>query len=144
MNKRSNAITMKGNPLTLLGDEIKVGDKAPNFTVLANDLSPVEFSKYKGETCILVAVPSLDTPVCDREAKRFNDEALKLGENVHVMVISEDLPFAQARWCGTNGIDKINTLSDFKDNDFGTKFGVLIDELRLLARAIFIIVNYFN
>jgi thiol peroxidase len=139
MNKRTNAITMKGKGLTLLGDELKVGDKAPDFQVTANDLSPVNFSKYQGSVCILVAVPSLDTPVCDREAKRFNDEALNLGEDVRILIISADLPFAQTRWCGANGIDRIETLSDFKDNDFGTKYGVLMEEVMLLARAIFIV-----
>ena len=139
MSDRTDVITMKGNPLTLTGEEVKVGDKAPEFEVLSNDLSPVSLSSYKGKVCIIVSVPSLDTPVCDIEAKRFNDEAGKLGSDVEILVISMDLPFAQKRWCGAVGADHVRTLSDHRDASFGKDYGILIKELRLLARAIFVV-----
>ena len=103
MQERENAITMKGNPLTLLGTPVQVGQSAPDFTVVANNLSPVKLSDYKGKTVIISAVPSLDTSVCDTETRRFNEEASKLGDNVVILTISMDLPFAQARWCGAAG-----------------------------------------
>ena len=130
---------MKGNPLTLLGQEVKVGANAPDATVLDNGLAPVEISSFRGKVCIVCSVPSLDTPVCDIEARRFNEEAEKLGGDVVVLVISTDLPFAQKRWCGAAGISAVQTLSDHRDVLFGTAYGVLIKELRLLARAVFVI-----
>lgn len=130
---------MKGNPLTLLGEEIKVGDKAPDFTALDNGLAPVELSSFRGKVCIVCSVPSLDTPVCDIEARRFNEEASKLGPDVAVLVVSMDLPFAQKRWCAAAGVSDVQTLSDHRDASFGAAYGVLIKELRLLARAIFVI-----
>jgi thiol peroxidase len=139
MEERKGIISMKGNPLTLLGPELKTGDQAPNFTVLNNDLSPVEFSSYKGKVCLIASVPSLDTPICDLETRRFNSEAGRLSPNIQILTISMDLPFAQKRWCGAAGIDKVITLSDHKEGAFGTAFGILIKELRLLARAIFIV-----
>jgi thioredoxin-dependent peroxiredoxin len=138
MEERTGAITFKGNPLTLLGNERKVGDAAPDCELLGNDLSPVKLSSYRGRVCIFSAVPSLDTPVCDMETRRFNQEAGDLGD-VAILTISMDLPFAQARWCGAAGVDKVVTLSDHRDAAFGEAYGVLIKELRLLARAIFVV-----
>jgi len=138
MKERSGAITFKGTPLTLLGNEMKVGDAAPDCELLGNDLSPVRVSSYLGKVCILSSVPSLDTPVCDMETRRFNQEAGGLGDDVAILTISMDLPFAQARWCGAAGVDKVLTLSDHRDAAFGEAYGVLIKELRLLARAVFV------
>jgi thioredoxin-dependent peroxiredoxin len=131
-------ITFKGNPVTLLGNEVKVGDKAPNFSVLANDLSPVTLDDSKGSVRLISVVPSLDTGVCDAQTRRFNEEADKL-DNVKVLTVSVDLPFAQKRWCGSNGIESVQTLSDHRDLSFGEAYGVAIQELRLLARAVFVI-----
>ncbi len=139
MKERKNLITMKGKPLTLLGKDVKVGDKAPNFKVIANDLSSVDFSSFRGKICVITSVPSLDTSTCDRMTRRFNEEAAKLGSDVTVLTISMDLPFAQKRWCGAAGINNVQTLSDHTDASFGTAYGVLIKELRLLARAVFIV-----
>jgi thiol peroxidase len=139
MEERAGAITFQGNPLTLLGPELKVGDQSPDVEILANDLSPVKLSSYKEKICVISSVPSLDTPVCDMETKRFNEEAGNLGGDVAVITISMDLPFAQARWAGAAGVDKLTTLSDHRDAAFGGAFGVLIKELRLLARAIFVL-----
>lgn len=139
MQERENSITMKGNPLTLLGTPVQVGQAAPDFTVVANDLSPVKLSDYRGKTVILSAVPSLDTGVCDKETRRFNEEAADFGDDVVVLTISMDLPFAQARWCGAAGIDRVVTLSDYQQADFGTKYGILIKDLRLLARQVMVI-----
>jgi thiol peroxidase len=132
-------ITMKGNPLTLMGNEVKVREMAPDFVVLDNNLSPVKFSSFRGKTCIISSVPSLDTPVCDMETRKFNEEAGRLGGDVAVLIISMDLPFAQKRWCGAAGVTKVQTLSDHRDASFGTSYGVLIKELRLLARAVFLV-----
>jgi thiol peroxidase len=139
MGERVGVITMKGNPLTLVGDEVKVGQKAPDFVALDNNLGPVKLSSFRGKITVLVSVPSLDTPVCDVESKRFNEEAGRLGSDVAILVVSMDLPFAQKRWCGAAGILRIQTLSDHRDASFGTTYGVLIKELRLLARAIFVV-----
>lgn len=136
--ERQGVVTFKGNPLTLLGPDIKVGDRAPNFTVLANDLSEMNLDTYRGQTRIIVSVPSLDTPVCDRETRRFNEEAAKL-PNAKVLVISMDLPFAQSRWCGAAGIANVVTASDHRNASFGMAYGVLIKELRLEARAVFVV-----
>ena len=137
--ERKGIITFKGNPLTLVGNELKVGDKAPEFEVLANDLSSYKLSSSSGKVRIISSVPSLDTPVCDTQTRRFNEESVALGKDIALLTISMDLPFAQARWCGAAGIDKAITLSDHSKADFGEKFGVLIKELRLLSRAIFIL-----
>ena len=139
MIERTEVITMKGNPLTIVGKELQVGEVAPDFEVLDNDLSPVKFSSFRGKICVISSVPSLDTPVCDMETRRFNEEAGKLGEDIQILTISMDLPFAQKRWCGASGVDKVITLSDHRDASFGTDFGVLIKELRLLARVVFVI-----
>lgn len=139
MKERTGNVTMKGNPLTLLGNEVKVGDVAPDFEVLSNDLSPVTLSSFRGKVCIVSSVPSLDTPVCDTETRRFNEEAGRLSSDVAVLVISMDLPFAQKRWCGAAGVTRVQTLSDHRDASFGISYGVLIKELRLLARAVFVV-----
>ncbi|WP_449243838.1 thiol peroxidase [Desulfobacca acetoxidans] len=139
MTERQGIITIHGNPLTLLGDEIKVGSLAPDCELLDNDLHPVKLSFYRDKVLVLASVPSLDTPVCDFESRRFNDEAAGLGEAVQVVVVSMDLPFAQKRWCGAAGAARLQTLSDHRQADFGAAYGVLIKELRLLARAVFIV-----
>ncbi len=139
MSERNGAATFKGNPLTLIGPELKAGDKAPDFKVLGGDLSEVNLASFKGKTVLISVVPSLDTPVCDMQTKRFNEEASKLPADVTVVTISTDLPFAQARWCGAANADKIKFLSDHRDTAFGQAYGVLIKELRLLSRSIFIV-----
>jgi thiol peroxidase len=139
MSERKGIITMRGNPLTLVGNEVKVGDKAPDFVILDNNLAPVNSSSFRGKTCIISSVPSLDTPVCDMETRKFNEEAGRLGSEVVILTISMDLPFAQKRWCAAAGVDKVQTLSDHRDASFGTSYGVLIKELRLLARAVFLV-----
>ena len=139
MQEHSGAITMKGNPLTLVGPQLSVCDSAPDIEVLDNDLTPVKLSSFKGKVCILSIVPSLDTPVCDIQTRRFNDEAGKLSDDVAILTLSMDLPFAQKRWCGAAGADKVVTFSDHRDAAFGEAYGVLIKELRLLARAIFVV-----
>lgn len=137
--ERKGIITFKGNPFTLLGTPVAKGDKAPEFTALANDLSPKKLADYKGKVVIISVVPSLDTGVCDLQTKRFNAEAEALGSHVQILTISCDLPFAQARWCGATGTTSLQTLSDYKDLSFGMNYGVVIKELRLLTRAIFVI-----
>ena len=137
--ERANAITVKGNGVTLMGPELKAGDSAPDFTLLDKGLQEKKLSDFAGMVRILSVTPSLDTPVCDAQARRFNDEAAKLGDNVAVINISMDLPFAIGRFCTTAGIDNIETLSDHRDASFGNAYGVLIKELRLHARAIFVV-----
>ncbi|MDP3283788.1 MAG: thiol peroxidase [Desulfobacterales bacterium] len=138
MEERTGLVTMRGNPMTLAGRALKVGDKAPDFEVTGNDMKPVKFSSFSGKACIISAVPSLDTPVCDMETRRFNKEAAGLGSDVVILTISMDLPFAQKRWCGAAGVDRVITLSDYKTADFGMAYGVLIKEIKLLARAVFV------
>jgi thiol peroxidase len=137
MAERTGLITMKNNPMTLTGHEVKVGDQAPDATLVANDLSEVKLSSFKGKKIILSVVPSLDTGICDIETKRFNQEASKLGDVV-ILTVSKDLPFAQKRWCGAAGVTAVKTLSDFRGN-FGETYGVLIKGLGLLTRCIFVI-----
>lgn len=132
-------ITFHNDPVTILGNEVSVGDNAPDFTVLANDLSPVTFSDLKGTVRLISVVPSLDTGVCSVQTKRFNDEATSLGEDVSVLTVSADLPFAQKRWSAAEGIEAVQTLSDHRDLSFGEAYGVIIEELRLLTRAIFVV-----
>ncbi len=139
MNERTDVTRFKGNPVTVLGSELKVGDKAPDFTLVDNTLSTVNLANYAGKIIIISAVPSLDTPVCDTETRRFNQEAASLPDNVVLLTISQDLPFAQKRWCGSAGIDRVITLSDYRDRSFGLAYGVLIKELVLLARCIFVL-----
>lgn len=138
MKETTGKITFKGNPLTLLGEEVKVGDKAPDFTVVGADLSPVKLSDYDGKVRVLALYPSIDTGVCQLQNKRFNAEASNLGDAV-ILSISCDLPFAQSRFCAAEGLDKVITASDHKDVDFGTKYGFLIKELRLLTRGTVVI-----
>jgi thiol peroxidase len=139
MQESTGIVTMKGNPVTLIGKQIKGAEAAPDFVALDNSLSPVRLSSFKGKVCVLASVPSLDTPVCDLETRRFNEEAGRLGGDVVFLTISMDLPFAQKRWCGSSGVTKVQTLSDHRDASFGTSYGVLIKELRLLARAVFLV-----
>ena len=136
--ERKDGTTFKGNPLTLIGAEVKIGQKAPEFSALAGDLSPVTLANSKGKTRLIISVPSLDTPVCDAETRRFNEEAAKMS-GVETLVISMDLPFAQGRFCQTAGIKNLKTLSDHRDASFGRAFGTLIKELRLESRAVFIV-----
>jgi thiol peroxidase len=138
MNQRAGAVTFQGNPLTLLGDELKVGDDCPRVELVANDLSPASLADYAGKVLVLLTVPSLDTPVCDLETRRFNQEAGELGDQVAVVAVSMDLPFAQARWCGAAGVERVVALSDHREAALGLACGVLIKELRLLARAVFV------
>lgn len=132
-------VTFKHEPITIIGSEVKIGDSAPNFTVLANDLSPVTLEDSKGKVRLISVVPSLDTGTCDAQTRKFNESASDLGENVVILTISNDLPFAQKRWCAAAGIDAVQTLSDHRDLSFGEAYGVAIKELRLLTRAIFVV-----
>lgn len=133
-------VTMHGRPMALAGNEIKPGMPAPDFRATDNDMLPMKFLRsYKGKVAVVVSVPSLDTPVCDLEARRFNKEAEALGPDVGVLVVSMDLPFAQKRWCGAAGVKAVRTFSDYQKADFGKEWGVLIKDLRLLARAVFIV-----
>jgi len=135
--KRTGVITFKGNPMTLAGPELKTGEKAPDCTVLDNGLQPVKLSDFLGKVAIISAVPSLDTPVCELQTKRFNEEASKL--NAKVLTVSMDLPFAQKRFCSSFSVNNVACLSDYKDHSFANAFGLLIDELGLIARAVFVI-----
>ena len=137
--ERTGIITFQGAPFTLLGTPVKAGDKAPDFRVLANDLTPRGLKDYAGKTLVISVVPSLDTGVCDLQTRRFNNEAAALGENVRILTVSCDLPFAQARWCGAAGVTQLETLSDHFDLSFGLAYGVVIKELRLLTRSIFVV-----
>jgi thiol peroxidase len=139
MKERHGAVTFHGAPLTLVGPEIKPGETAPDFVVLGNDLGEVTLASTVGKVRVIASVPSLDTSVCDTETRRFNQEAAGLGEDVVVLTVSMDLPFAQKRWCGAAGIENVRTLSDHRDGSFGRAYGVLIKELRLLARAVFVV-----
>ncbi len=139
MEEHAGAVTMRGNPLTLIGSTPQPGDAAPDFEVIGNDLSPVKLSSYRGKVCVISSVPSLDTPVCDMQTRRFNKEAENLGADTVVLTISMDLPFAQKRWCGASGVERVVTLSDYRHAKFGTAYGLLIKELRLLARAVFVV-----
>jgi thiol peroxidase len=139
MAETKNTITFKGNPLILAGSQPKVGDTAPDFEVLSNDLTFIKLSAFKGKTLVICSVPSLDTPVCDTEVRKFNEQATSLGDDVAVLVISMDLPFAQKRWCGAAGVKNVQTLSDHNKAQFGNAYGVLIKELRILARAVFVV-----
>ena len=139
MQERNGIITFKGNPMTLLGPELKTGTAAPDFRAVDTSLTPRTLADYAGSVKVISSVPSLDTPVCDAETRRFNSEAAGLPGNVVVLTISLDLPFAQKRWCGAAGIDKVITLSDYQDRSFAAAYGVMIKELKLLTRAVFVI-----
>ena len=135
-------VTFKGNPISLGGSEVKEGQDAPDFTALDTSLQPVRLSDAKGKVIILSAVPSVDTPVCDTETRRFNEEASKLGDGIEVWTLSMDLPFAQKRWCGAAGIDRVKLLSDFRERSFGPNYGVEIKDSALAglhARAVFVV-----
>lgn len=139
MIERKGVVTLKGNPVTVLGPELKVGEKAPDFTLKANDMSDKTLADFAGKIKIISVVPSLDTPVCDTETRRFNQEAANLGNDVVILTVSVDTPMAQKRWCGAAGVDKVVTLSDFKDHSFGLAYGVRIKEVGLLMRAVFVL-----
>ncbi|MEM6552142.1 MAG: thiol peroxidase [Planctomycetota bacterium] len=139
LESRPNAVTLKGNPMTLVGPELSVGDKAPDFALRANDMSVKTLADYAGKTVVLSVVPSLDTPVCDTETRRFNEEAGGLDEGVVILTVSVDLPMAQKRWCGAAGVEAVECLSDFQHHAFGKAYGVRIDEIGLLARTVFVI-----
>ncbi len=138
MEKKS-IVTMAGNPVTLEGNTVKAGDRAPDFTVLSADMKEVSLRDFAGRIIVLSVTPSLDTPVCDLQATRFNTEAASLPADVAILNISVDLPFALGRFCAARGIDRVTTLSDHRDLSFGSAYGVVIKELRLLARAVFIV-----
>jgi thiol peroxidase len=139
MEERKDAVTFKGQPLTLIGPSIKVGTKAPDATVIDNNLNPIKLSSFSSKVKIISSVPSLDTPVCDMETRKFNESVKKLGPDVVVLTVSMDLPFAQKRWCGVNNVSHVVTLSDYKDTNFGQNYGTLIKELRLESRAVFVV-----
>lgn len=136
---RQGAVRFKGQPLTLTGSEVKLGKKAPKFSAVGQDMSPVELSQFAGKIVIIMAVPSLDTHTCNIEARRFDDEVRKLDGDVVLLSVSMDLPFAQKRWCDEAGTQKLITASDYRGGQFGKKYGVLIKELGLLARAVFVV-----
>jgi thiol peroxidase len=136
--ERAGATTLKGNPLTLIGPELKAGDAAPDFHMVDNGLKPVSLQDTGNQVRIISVIPSLDTPVCDAQTKRFNEEASKL-PNVSIITVSMDLPFAQKRWCGAFGVDNVKMLSDHVDGSFGSGYGTLIKELRIESRAIFVL-----
>lgn len=138
--ERKELIPFGERKLTVVGRDLQVGDQAPAFVAVANDWRQVQpITEHAGEVLVLAAVPSLDTEVCDRETRRFNEEAAALGDDVHIFVISADLPFAQKRWCGNAGVERVTTLSDSVHMDFGPKYGALIKEVRLLRRAVFVV-----
>ena len=139
MSEQAGAVTFQGAPLTLVGPLLQVGDQAPDATLTANDLSAVQLADYRGKIRVLSAVPSLDTPVCDTETRRFNELSAQMGDNVVVLTVSKDLPFAQKRWCGSAGVEQVVTLSDYRQGEFGQRYGVLIKELGLLARCVFVV-----
>lgn len=137
--ERHGYITLRGEQMTLLGPALEPGQPAPAFTAVANDMSTYTFTPASGKVTIIAAVPSLDTPVCSAETKKFNDEAAALGNDVQVLTISMDLPFAQKRWCGAEGVKNLTTLSDSRDRSFGKAYGVQIKQNGLLARSVFVI-----
>ena len=139
MTKRSGAVTFKGKPMTLVGPEIRVGDEAPHFKLVGNDLDDIECRSFEGKVRVLSVAPSIDTPVCALQTRTFNKEAAGLSEDVVVVSVSLDLPFALKRFCGAEGIERVITTSDYKYRDFGEGYGVLISELGLLTRAVFVV-----
>jgi thiol peroxidase len=137
--ERANAATFKGNPITLVGPELKVGDQAPDFKLSKSLLETATLQDFAGKIKLISVVPSIDTGVCDAQTRRFNEEASKLGDRVVVLTVSVDTPFAQARWCGAAGVDRVVMLSDYKDHSFGQAYGVLIKEFALDMRSIFVL-----
>ena len=139
MEKRTGVVTFAGGPVTLVGPEVKVGRAAPDFTLLDNGLAPKTLKDFAGKVKVISVVPSLDTGVCDAQTRWFNQDATKLSDDVVVLTVSMDLPFAQKRWCGAAGVENVVTLSDHKDASFGENYGFLIEELRLLTRGVVVI-----
>lgn len=137
--ERPEAVTLKGNGMTLLGDALNVGDTAPAFSLVSGDMSAKTLDDYAGKVKILSIVPSLDTAVCDTQTRRFNEEAASLGNEIVILTISVDTPMAQKRWCGAAGVDRVECLSDFKDHQFGVDYGVRIKEIGLLAREMVVL-----
>lgn len=137
--ERLGLVTMKGKPITLVGRAVKVGDAAPEFHAVANDLSVYHFVPGGGKVWIVSAVPSLDTPVCSTETRRFNQEAAGLGQGIGILTVSMDLPFAQKRWCAAEGVQNVQTVSDFRDREFARAYGVLMKENGLLSRSVFVV-----
>ncbi len=136
---QERTVKFKGNPITLVGPELAPGQPAPEFTLSKNLLETASLKDFAGKVKLISVVPSIDTGVCDAQTRRFNEEASKLGDNVAVITVSADLPFAQARWCGAAGVDRVVLLSDYKDNSFGKAYGVFIKEFHLDMRAIFVL-----
>ena len=139
MVERSNAATFKGSPLTLVGSEVRVGDQAPLFKLVGNDLADIDSASFDGKVRVLSVAPSLDTPVCATQTRTFNKEAVNLSDDVVILSVSLDLPFALSRFCGAEGIERVLTASDYKYRSFGEAYGVYIRELGLLARAVFVV-----
>jgi thiol peroxidase len=139
MATMTGTVTMKGDPVELVGTLPTVGDKAADFVAVGNDLKEVRLSDFRGKVVVLLSVPSLDTSVCSIETRRFNEEARRLGKNVAMLAVSMDLPFAQKRWCLAEGVNAVTTASDHRDASFGKTYGLLMKDLRLLARAVFVI-----
>lgn len=139
MSTTNQGIKFKGNPAKIIGTPLQVGKKAPTATLTANDLSDLDTKSFAGKVLIVSVVPSLDTPVCSTQTKRFNSEAGKLGDKVAVLTVSVDLPFAQKRWCGAEGADHVITASDYKHRQFGENFGTYLPDIGLLCRAVFVI-----
>lgn len=137
--ERTGVAAFKGSPLTLIGPQLNVGDKAPNFSLSKSLVEAVSLQDYAGKVKLISVVPSIDTGVCDAQTRRFNEEAATLGDGVAVITVSADLPFAQSRWCGAAGVDQVTMLSDYKDNNFGVAYGVFIKEFALDMRSIFVI-----
>lgn len=135
--ERTGLVTFKGGPLTLIGNEIKVGDRAPDFTAISQAMQPVRLADFAGQVVIISSVPSLDTPVCQLQTKKFNAEAAQLP--VKIITISCDLPFAMQRFCDSFDVTNLVMLSDYREREFGMKYGLVIKELALLARAVFVI-----
>lgn len=133
-----NTVTFKGNVLHLEGEKPALNSKIKDFTLLANDLSTKTQNDYKGKVLVIAAVPSLDTGVCDMEIRKFNEKAASFSDDVRIIAVSLDLPFAQSRWCGAANVKNVETLSDHLNAEFGKNYGILIKELRLLARSIFV------
>jgi len=139
MLEQNDLVTFAGNPVTLVGGPVVENEAPPDVELVSNDMSMVKLSDFKGKICLISSVPSLDTPICDLQTRHFNQEATKIVNNLQVVTISVDLPFAQKRWCGASGLDNVITLSDHRDTSFGTTYGVLMKEFRLLTRAVFIL-----
>lgn len=137
--ERTGVATLKGNPITLIGPELKVGDKAPEFQLNKSLVDVVGLEQFAGKVKLISVIPSIDTGVCDAQTRRFNEEASKLGDQAAIITVSVDLPMAQARWCGAAGVENVVMLSDYKDNNFGKSYGVLIKELHLDMRSIFVV-----